>query len=333
MKIFSKNHSSYPRIGDSPEHQKLRRAYNQYDKKKISLVELNDILDSTVSEVIDEQLSCGCDFITDGMIRSYDPVSHIAGKIKGFEINGLLRFFDTNFYFRQPVVKSDLKYDKPLVADEFEFTKNKAGDKASVVLTGPYSLLKMSISRSPGRPNVVSKSAFEKNLIELAEIYASEFKELKTRGAKLVQLEEPAILQNPDEFNLLKSVYDMMMKDKSTPETLVALYFGNAAPLVDKLTELQVDGICFDFTYSPGLENRLNGFPKNVGLGIVDGRNTKMENTSDATKFAEKIIKASSAEKVYITSSCGLEFLPRNSAHDKLKLCADIARVLRGDSR
>lgn len=329
MKILSKNHSSYPRIGDKPGQQKLRRAYNQYDKKKISLDELNDILDSTVTEIIDEQLSCGCDFITDGMIRSYDPVSHIAGKIEGFDINGLLRFFDTNFYFRQPVVKSSLRYDRPLVVDEFEFTKAKAGEMASAVLIGPYSLLRTSILR----PDAISNGTFEEDLYMLAEIYANEFDELNLRGAKLIQLEEPSILQYPDEFDLLKSVYDAMLKDKSSPETLMALYFGNAVPLVDKLTELQVNGICFDFSYSPDLEDSIVDFPKNVGLGIVDGRNTKLEDISELTKFAEKITNTISGEKVYITSSCGLEFLPRNRAYDKLKLCADIARALAGDQR
>jgi 5-methyltetrahydropteroyltriglutamate--homocysteine methyltransferase len=191
----------------------------------------------------------------------------------------------------------------------------------------------MSIIKSAGKANVASSSVFEESLVKLAEIYASEFKELKARGAKLVQLEEPAIIQYPDEFSLLKSAYDIMMKEKSVPETLMALYFGNATPLVNKLTDLQVDGICFDFIYSSDLESRFNGFPKNIGLGIVDGRNTKMENVSDMARFAEKIIKASSAEKVYVTSSCGLEFLPRNRAYDKLKLCADIARVLAGGSR
>ena len=326
MKILSKNHSSYPRIGDKPGQQKLRRAYNQYDKKRISLEKLNDILNSTVSEIIDEQLSCGCDFITDGMIRSYDPVSHVASKIKGFGIDGLLRFFDTNFYFRQPVLKSSPRYYRPLVVDEFEFTKARAGDMASVVLMGPFSLLRMSILR----PDAISNGTFQEDLYMLAEIYTHELEELNIKGAKLVQLEEPAILQHPDEFDLLKSVYDIMLKDKTIPETLMALYFGNVVPLVDKLWELQVDGVCFDFTYSPGLESRLNSFPKNVGLGIVDGRNTKLEDIDKVTRFAEKITSKISSEKVYITSSCGLEFLPRNKACDKLKLCADITRALSG---
>lgn len=323
MKILSKNHSSYPRVGDQYDQQKLRRAYNKYDKKKISLDELNSILDETVAEAVTEQLKSGCDFVTDGTIRSYDPVSHIAGKINGFQINGLLRFFDTNFYYRQPVAVSLPQYERPLASDEFEFVSNIASDKASAVLVGPYSLLKMSIIDGP----------LENYLPKMAEIYADEMKKLKGVGARLVQLEEPAILQNQDDFDLFKTTYDLMTTNASAPETLIALNFGDASGIVDKLAQLPVDGICFDFTYSPGLESRLGDFPMNIGLGIVDGRNTKMENLDDTVKLAERVINKISAEKVYITSSCGLEFLPRGRAYDKLKLCADIVRALRGGSK
>jgi methionine synthase II (cobalamin-independent) len=93
MKIVSKSHSSYPRIGDKPEQQKLRRAYHQLDKNKITPDQLEKALSSAIGEIIEEQMRSGCDFVTDGQVRAYDPVSHLAAKIAGFEIGGLLRYF------------------------------------------------------------------------------------------------------------------------------------------------------------------------------------------------------------------------------------------------
>ena len=320
MKILSKNHSTYPRVGDSPEQQRLRRAYNRYDKKKITAEELAKVIDDTVTEIIAEQLSSGCDIITDGMIRAADPLSHIARRMKGFTISGLLRFFDTNTLYRQPMVTASPQYDKPLATDEFEFVKGKAHEKASVVLFGPYTLLKMSIL----------DGNFEDSLSKLTDIYIRELTDLYNSGAQLVQLDEPALIQNPSDFELVKTAYEKLTGDNNHPSILMALYFGNAAPLVDKLALLSVEGICFDFTYSPGLDDALAGFPKDVGLGIIDGRNTMMENSHEMKLKAEAIIKKAASENVYITSSCGLEYLPRNRAYDKLKLGADIAADLRG---
>ena len=105
MELRLANHSSYPRIGASGEQQRLRRAYGQRERGEVSADAFNQIQDSVVAEVIGEQVDAGCELLTDGQIRWYDPVSHLAGKLARVEINGLLRYFDTNFYFRQPVTK------------------------------------------------------------------------------------------------------------------------------------------------------------------------------------------------------------------------------------
>ncbi len=320
MKILSKNHSSYPRVGSKPEQQKLRQAYNKLDKGNISRDEVARILDSTVTEIIDEQLASGCDIVTDGQIRCADPLSYIAGKIRGFEIAGLLRFFDTNFLYRQPKIVGDLNSIKPLLVDDFRFAKTIAKDKVSVIMFGPYSFLKMSIVEND----------FEGNLAKLTEIYIKEIGELKANGAELIQFDEPAILHNPDDFELFKSVYAKMIAQTVIPEILITLYFGDATPQIDNLADLPVDGICFDFTYSPGLDKALAGFSKNIGLGLIDGRNTKMEKPAEISRKAEAIINKIKSEKVYITTSCGLEFLPRDRAFNKLKLCADVAKTPTG---
>jgi 5-methyltetrahydropteroyltriglutamate--homocysteine methyltransferase len=320
MKILSKNHSSYPRVGDRADQQKLRRAYNLFDKRKLSAEELAKTIDDTAIEIIEEQLAAGCDMVTDGMVRSYDPVSHIARRIQGFEIMGLLRYFDTNFYYRQPKITGALEHKEPLVVNEFEFVRAIAGGRAGITLIGPYSLLKMSIT--DGR--------FEKALDDLADIYARELSGLKGRGASVVQLDEPALLHNISDFELVKDCYTKIVGAGEIPGILVALYFGNAKPLVDKLGQLPVDGICFDFAYSPGLEDTLADFPKDIGLGIIDGRNTKLENIAETITVVEKILNKLSSNNAYITSSCGLEFLPRDRAFDKLKLSAQIVGEIRG---
>ena len=321
MNIQSKNHSSYPRVGDLPEQQRLRKAYNQYDKGKVTAEEVARILDETVAEIIKEQLESGCDIVTDGQIRSFDPLSYPAGKIEGFEITGLLRFFDTNYLYRQPRVTGVLSSDKPLFTDDYSFMADIAGDKSSMTFFGPYSLLKMS--------NV--SGDFEKHLEELVSIYAIELTALKKSGVSLVQLDEPAIIHHPEDFALLSNAYKALTTHKpNIPEILMALYFGNATPYIKDLNEMPVDGILFDFTYSPGLREAIAGFAGNIGLGIIDGRNTKMEEKAVMVNAIESILSKVKSSKAYISSSCGLEFLPRNRAFDKLKLCADIASEIRG---
>src|SRR5574337_1547113 len=104
MELLLANHSSYPRIGDDAGHQLLRRTIAQRDKGEKNDQEVRAAEDRMTELALQEQLEAGLDLVTDGQIRWYDPISHLAGKLEGVRINGLLRFFDTNFYFRQPVI-------------------------------------------------------------------------------------------------------------------------------------------------------------------------------------------------------------------------------------
>ncbi len=320
MKIYSKNHSTYPRIGDSPEQQRLRRAYHRLDAGKISQAEFNSILDETIKSAIDEQIKSGVDFVTDGLIRAYDPVSHVSTKIDGFRTGGLLRFFDTNFYYRQPELTRLPSSKGPLFIEDYAFVRSNSGDKASLTMIGPYSLLRLAKSNVD----------FEDALEALALIYGEELQRLKAAGALLIQLDEPCLLNDMDGFGLLTDTYSLMMKGHDCPEIILAFYFGNCVPLIDKLKTLPVHGFAFDFTYSPGIEDALLGFDSNLGIGIVDCRNTLMENLYELVDRIEKLMRNVKSEKLYIMPSCGLEFLPRDKAFDKLKSCADLSAVLKG---
>src|SRR5437867_2393916 len=96
---------NYPRVGDTFGEQTLRRAIARFDKGEISAAELGDAEREVVKAVLREQNEGGIDLVTDGQISWYDSQSHIARRLASVEINGLARYFDTNTYYRQPVVQ------------------------------------------------------------------------------------------------------------------------------------------------------------------------------------------------------------------------------------
>ena len=105
MQLILANTGSYPRIGDTPGAQRHRRAYAQRERGELSVNEWRTVEDEVTREVIAEQIAAGVELPTDGQVRWYDPVSHLARGLANVTVNGLLRYFDTNFYFRQPVVR------------------------------------------------------------------------------------------------------------------------------------------------------------------------------------------------------------------------------------
>src|SRR2546428_3671897 len=140
MELTLANHSSYPRIGDDAEDQVLRRTIAQWEKREKTEQELRAAEDAMTERALREQIDAGLDLVTDGQIRWYDPISHLAGKLEGVKINGLLRFFDTNFYFRQPVITAKLQWKGPWIQEEFNFARKISKKTVKPILTGPYTL-------------------------------------------------------------------------------------------------------------------------------------------------------------------------------------------------
>jgi len=324
MEILTASAGSYPRIGDRPEEQRHRQAHAQWELGEISSEEFERVQDEVTREIIEEQVRAGLDVVTDGQVRWYDLISHFARKLQGCEIDGLLRFFNTNFYFRQPVVVGEVRWLEPVIKREFLFAKKISSAPVKPVMTGPYTLAKLSINRrGVGLAELVG---------EFAGAIAQEVSELAKAGAELIQIDEPAILKNPNDFKTFEHAIEKIVAEKNEARLLIHTYFGDAAPLYKKLVKLPVEALGFDFTYSLQLPNTIArlGCEKELGLGLIDGRNTRLETEREVLNMLKKILPTVGSKRVYLSPSCGLgEYLPREIAFKKLQNTVAIAKKAR----
>src|SRR3990167_11206919 len=85
MKLLLTNAGSYPRIGETPELQLLRRTQAALDRKESTPESLHAAEGALVKAALREQEEAGLDLVTDGQVRWNDPISHFAGKLAGIE--------------------------------------------------------------------------------------------------------------------------------------------------------------------------------------------------------------------------------------------------------
>ena len=328
MELITASTGSYPRIGTAPEKQRLRAEYARLEKGEISREDFARVQDEVTKEVIEEQRRAGIELATDGQVRWYDQISHFARKLSGCEINGLLRLFDTNFYFRQPVINGKVQWTAQIVVNEFTFAKKVSPIPIKPVVTGPYTLAEHSIDRHYHN--------FSSLVADFAVAIGREVNALVKAGAEIIQLDEPSILKNPQDFKIFESAVGEISKNKGKARLALYTYFGDAAKLYDKLQSLPIDIIGLDFTYSQKLPNVIesSGSEKELGLGLIDGRNTKIENVKETANVAVKILRKLNAERAYLNPSCGLdEYLPREVAFEKMKNLVAIAKQVRVEMR
>jgi len=326
MELALCNHSSYPRIGDDPALQLLRHTIAQHDKGEKTDDAVRAAQDRMTELALAEQAEAGLDLVTDGQIRWADPISHLAGKLSGVRGNGLLRFFDTNFYFRQPVVQGRPERREPLLLEEFEFARQKSARPVKTVLTGPYTLARYSVVENGG------SGGFEEMLEGYTAALAEEVAALAAAGATVIQVEEPALLRHLDDFPRFERHLSALAMSKDSAQLALAVYFGDSAAIYEQLQRLPVDILGLDFTYSPGLVDRVvsNGTARTLMLGLVDGRNTRLEDPAAIARQLEKLAQGADLNRAYLSPSCGLEYLPRDRARQKLKHLALIRNTLLG---
>jgi 5-methyltetrahydropteroyltriglutamate--homocysteine methyltransferase len=341
---------SYPRIGDSAELQILRRTIAALDRGDRTTADLLDAENDLTRQAIAEQVRAGLDVITDGQIRWYDPISHLAGKLDNIQIKGLIRFFDTNTYFRQPVFAGKPLQRGQLAVGDYNFARNALGHvptpegkagKLSIkqVLTGPYTLAKFSLSEYSGNGAAGPFAALEARAQAYAEILAAEIEALSKAGAELIQVDEPAVIKYPGDWAVFENslaplirARDKIIAAGRRLEIALYVYFHDCAPLYEKLVALPVDIVGLDFTYNMKLVDIIAaaGSPLPLALGLVDGRNTRLEDPAAVARQIERMLPKIKGGRAYLGPSSGLEYLPRDRAFAKLELLAKIRAALKG---
>ena len=157
MRLVITNNGSYPRVGDRPQEQKLRKAISKWEKGKLSERDLKEAENWVSSEVIREQIAAGVEVVTDGQVRWHDPVSHLAGCLENVRVGGLLRFFDTNYLYRQPVVEGEPRWVRPVLAEDAEFAIRCSTRPLKAMITGPYTTARLSVVNEPSLKDDIEK--------------------------------------------------------------------------------------------------------------------------------------------------------------------------------
>ncbi|MDP3024339.1 MAG: methylcobamide--CoM methyltransferase [candidate division Zixibacteria bacterium] len=310
---------NYPKISSDKNVPNLRNALNQFDQKKISKEKLEEVYKATILRVIKEQEDAGIDIITDGQIRWDDLVTPFAKNIEGCEINGLLRFFNNNVYYRKPVIKSRIAFKDYTTLEDYKSAKANSFKKLKVVLPGPLTWAKLSLDEH------------YKNLRTLVEDFSQvlrkEAQRLDQEGVEYIQFDEPSLCNFPQEIGLVKESLKIITSGLKA-KSILFLYFGSIKNLTPELLNLAVDIIGIDLVSKPeNLDALLKAdVKKEVILGCLDARNTKMEDEKEVFKLIEKVAKKIPPEKIYFSPSCGLEFLPHENALKKIKLLSSIAK-------
>lgn len=318
--------------GILPRPKKLIETTRAYDRKKVNEEELERAFKEAAIEVIEAQASAGLSYVTDGMLKWQDLLRPFTENLKGVKIGALARWFNNNTFYRKPVVFEELQREKDIALEKtyVEYLPSNLPWKA--VLPAPYTFTKLS-------ENNFYKSETEL-LFKYAEILREEIKSLAERGFRYIQLSEPALVYNPFKEPISK---DTLVDVKNALETAVKgvkarvclqTFFGDFAQILPDALDFPVEDLGIDL-YETNLEKlKEYTFDKGVALGLVDARNSLVEDERELTKVAKEVIESIYPSKiceVFICPNCDLEFLPWERAKEKMGIVSNVTKHLQNE--
>ncbi len=316
---------NYPKIPNRPRPGRYRNAINKRDRGEITNEELTQVGDEVTIEVIAEQIEAGVDIVTDGQVRWDDDQTYVTRRMKGIEIGALQRYLDTNTYFREPEVTGEIKPDDDSVlVRDWQFAQKNSSRPVKAILPGPFTLACLSVDKQYG--------SVEKLALAYAQALRHEVDGLVAAGCKHIQVNDPIIVFRKGEIATFTKALTALLDGVSEAETGVYTWFGDCAGILDQMLATPADVIGLDLVWGRENWDALKGvnFDKKLGAGIVDARNTRLESArevADAVKRLEGIVPA---DRLYVNPSCGLEYLPRETAFEKLKIMVEGARQAEG---
>ncbi len=314
---------NYPKIPNRPRPARLRVAINKRDRGEITNEDLARVEDEVTVEVIGEQIDAGLDIVTDGQVRWDDDQTHMARRLQGVQIGSLERYLDTNTYYRQPEITGPVSWQAPILVRDFKFAAANSSKPVKAIITGPYTLAALSLDKH--------YNSREKLTLAFAEALRNEVQALAAAGARHIQVNDPVILRNKDDMHIAARALTLML-DGASAETGVYTWFADAAGVLPALLDTPADVIGLDFVAGPGNWEAFKGvrFDKKLGFGIVDGRNTRLDPPRQVAEAVKRVTDLVPPERLYVNPSCGLEYVPRETAFDKLKQMVEGARLAEG---
>jgi 5-methyltetrahydropteroyltriglutamate--homocysteine methyltransferase len=256
----------------------------------------------TTAELVDEQLEhdrrelvafqedAGLDLLSEGLLGWQDLFRPLAEATEGLSARPLVRFLDTNTFFRAVLVDGKPRLTEPLPAPDLPAGRWVA------TLPSPTAFV-----RAADGADVRSLAADV--LAPQIEAYAE---------AGLVVLADPFLTREGRVSALVQALAEL-------PDRVpLALWlpFGDASSVLGELAEAPVSAVGVDFYLTP-LDALANDYPKEILAGVIDARSSRVEDPAEIRRFVEQLLERKPAE-ISLIPNGDLQFVSEPIARQKL---------------
>lgn len=316
----------------------------------LSITDMRDAQYRATQAAILDQEAAGIDIITGGEMHRRTNNRHAPP-------NAMLNYFwdkipafsketrpkritpkDPNVYHPAAICRGPIEYADLGLVEEYEMVSGYARREVKVTMTGPHMLAKVAWDEHYGD--------LGKMMLDLAKVINLNFKQLQARGCRYVQIDEP-LFSSVDEQEVKAAVEAVNLATEGLDRMSVHVhicqgnyavgpeydgqighrYFATGRYPADLICKINCDVLLIEYDQTPLFEGLLGN--KYLAVGAADVQDFNIESSEIV---AERIRKNTwlSPDQTMITSSCGMNHLPRHIAFGKLRAISEAKKLLGG---
>lgn len=312
---------SYPKLPNRSGEVNLRVVLNRRDQGKATDQDVTDAVRETTRRLLEMEERAGLDLLMDGCVGWEDAQTYVARGLEGMRIAGLIRYLDTNTYYRQPEIVGPVAWKGPITVADYEAAASMAGKPVKAFLPGPYSLYRFSKDLHYGDP--------VKACAAIGTALAREAEALEAAGATWIHFEEPWLGRaRGEDAAAIRAALTPALEGR-TARTVLHIPFRAPNAVFAAIRELPWSSLGLDLVEGPAAWELIPMFPegRGVALGLIDARNTRLEESEAVARLATRAARLRPDLEYQITPTASLEYLPADKAQAKVERLVEAARL------
>ena len=295
---------------------------------------LQEAQDDATVLAIRAQEQAGLDIVTDGEIRRESYSNRFATALEGIDIDNPGTALDRSGHPNPvPRIVGKIRRKHPVEVQDVVFLKKNTNKRVKMTVPGPFTM-------SQQAQNDYYKSE-EEAAMDYAAAVNAEIRDLFAAGADIVQVDEPYMQARPEKARQygLKALNRAVEGINGT--TAVHICFGYAAIIHQRpsgysfLPELagcscsQVSIETAQSNLDASVLQTLSG--KKIMVGCIDLSDMEVEAAQKVVERVKKALRYVPKEDVILAPDCGMKYLPRDVAFNKMKAMVEAATILRAE--
>ncbi|WJI24979.1 5-methyltetrahydropteroyltriglutamate--homocysteine S-methyltransferase [Thermosynechococcus sp. B0] len=322
-------------IGSFPQTPEVRQLRVKLKRGEITLAEYQAAIDAEIAKCIRLQEEIGLDVLVHGEFERTDMVEFFGQKLTGFAFteHGWVQSYGSRCV-RPPIIYGDVARTEPMTVREFKVAQSLTQKIVKGMLTGPVTMINWSFTRTD-----IPRS---EQAMQIALALRDEVADLEAAGAKIIQIDEPALREGlplkperwqeylawaVDAFRLAAGV--------AKPETQIHTHmcYSEFGDIIQHIERLDADVLSIENSRSNNetlFEITDAGYQKQVGNGVYDVHSPAVPTVEQMVQQLETAIAHLPSDQIWVNPDCGLKTRRWEEVIPSLKNMVAAAQQLRG---